>query len=242
MHSLLLGMALLTTDPVATPARAPSDASADAPADAPAPISRGDLFPGRGHVNAGAATGLPYFAIAEVGVGLTDGIAVGAFVGVTPSVWAFGLRPRFRVQATERTSFVLVSPIVYYPAASAPGILGMGREPWLLTRTELFVDRAIGERWHAAGGMGIFAVAATKAIGDLLTGRDVAMPAYDGDPKATKGFAGGIWNSLAARGSYALQPSTHLFAEASLVMKGVKPADDVGGPPVVFNVGVQHAF
>lgn len=233
MHSLLLGMALLTTDP---------SLAEQVPSPEPAVDRGGDLFPGAGRINAGAATGLPFFGIAEVGVGITDGVAVGAIAGVTPSVWAAGLRPRFRVRATERTSFVLLSPVLYYPAASAPGLLGMGRTPWLLARTELFVDRALGRRWHAAGGMGVIGAASTKALGNFITGHDFEMPPYDGDPKATKGFAGGLWNTLAARGSYALGPDAHLFAEASFVLKGVKPADDVGGPPIVINAGVQYVF
>jgi hypothetical protein len=42
--------------------------------------------------------------------------------------------------------------------------------------------------------------------------------------------------------SYALAPRTHLFAEGSLVMRGLSLADNVGGPPFVANVGAQHTF
>ena len=51
-----------------------------------------------------------------------------------------------------------------------------------------------------------------------------------------------MWNTLAFHSSYALAPATHLFAEGSLVLAGVVPADNVGGPPIVVNVGVQHTF
>jgi hypothetical protein len=67
-------------------------------------------------------------------------------------------------------------------------------------------------------------------------------PPYAGSTEPRRGFAGGIWNTVAARSSLALNERSHLFAEGSLVMEGVRPARDVGGPPVVFNVGVQHAF
>jgi len=60
--------------------------------------------------------------------------------------------------------------------------------------------------------------------------------------EARRGFAGGIWNTLAARGSVALDPSNHLFAEGSIVMKGVALAENVGGPPFVVTLGAQHTF
>jgi hypothetical protein len=159
--------------------------------------------------------------------------------------WAAGVRPRFSVHASERTSFVLNVPILYYPTTSTPGG-PFGNTSWLLARAELFLDRAIGSRWHLAGGLGFVAAGSTKAIGDLVSGHEVVMPPYDGHPQATtptKGVAGGLFNTFAGRGSYALGPDTHLFVEASLVMKGIVPAaDEIGGPPLVLNMGVQHAF
>jgi hypothetical protein len=216
----------------------------DAPA-SPMTQSRGDLFPEAGHVSAVAATGFPFLGLAELGVGLTDGVAIGAFGGITVADWArwaAGVRPRFSVHATERTSFVLNVPILYYPTTSTPGG-PFGNTSWLLARAELFVDRALGSRWHLAGGLGIVAAASTKAIGDLVSGHEVVMPPYDGNPQATKGVAGGIFDTFAGRGSYAIAPDTHLFAEASLVMNGIVPATaQIGGPPLVLNMGVQHAF
>ena len=41
---------------------------------------------------------------------------------------------------------------------------------------------------------------------------------------------------------YALGPATHLFAEGSLVLSGIRLADNVGGPPIVVNIGAQHTF
>lgn len=216
----------------------------DALPDAPPPIVRdaGDLFPAAGHATAGAATGLPFLGIAEAGVGITNGIAVTAVAGITPSVWTVGARPRFRVATSERTALLLVMPVLYYPKASAPGPGNIGTTSWVLTRSELFFDGALGHRWHVAGGMGVIAAGSTEAIGSFIEGKSFKMPAYNGDPSAKRGFAGGVWNTVATRGSYALWQDTHVFAEASIVLAGIEPAKDVGGPPFVFNVGMQHAF
>ncbi len=204
--------------------------------------TRGDLFPGEGRPTVAAATGLPFLGIAEAGIGITNGIAIGVVGGVTPSVWTVGIRPRFRLATSERTALVLTSPMLFYPKASAPGPGNVGSTSWLLTRTELFFDGALGDRWHVAGGMGFIAAAATEALGEVVAGRDLAMPPYTGTNEPRRGFAGGIWNTVAVRSSYALGDRSHLFAEGSLVMEGVALARDVGGPPIVVNAGVQHSF
>lgn len=202
----------------------------------------GDLFPTPGRPSVSAATGLPFFGIAEVGMGVTNGFAVGIVGGITPSVLTAGVRPRFRVRATERVAFLLNMPMLWYPKASAPGPGNIGNSSWLLTRPELMVDGTVTERLHVAGGMGIIAAASIEALDNKLQGKEFAVPAYSGSTETKKGFAGGVWNTLAFHSSYALASATHLFAEGSLVLAGVEPADNVGGPPIVVNVGVQHTF
>jgi hypothetical protein len=206
------------------------------------PSSRGDLFPGAGRPTVAAGTGLPFLGIAEVGLGVTNGFAVGLVGGITPSTLTAGIRPRFRVATSERTALVLAAPIMWYPKASAPGPGNVGSSSWVLTRTELLFDGELGRRWHLAGGMGFIAAASLEALDQVLRGKEFAMPPYSGSTEARKGFAGGIWNTIATRSSFALAPATHLFAEASLVMAGIVPAQGVGGPPIVVTVGGQHAF
>jgi hypothetical protein len=220
--------------------------AADTPA---APPSNGDLFPTAGHVTAAAATGLPFLGVAELGFAVTDHFAVGAVGGVAlayeptgpvPTVPTAGIRPRFRVATSRRTSLELIVPALYYPSAT-PGPSHVRGTAWLVARPEVFFDGAIGERWHVAGGMGVITAASTDALGQLVGGRKVVMPPYNGSPESTRGFAGGVWNTLSTRGSYALSSQTHLFAEGTLVMMGVVPAE-VGGPPVVVELGAQHTF
>lgn len=218
------------------------------PAEAPAPPApvayhpNGDLFPKPLRPSVSAATGLPFLGIAEVGMGITNGFAMGVVGGITPSVLTAGIRPRFRVRATERVAFMLNMPMLWYPKASAPGPGNIGNSSWLLTRPELMLDGTLSDRLHFAGGMGIIAAASVEAIDNKLQGKEFAVPAYDGATETKKGFAGGVWNTLCFHGSYALGPATHLFAEGSLVLAGVVPAANVGGPPIVVNLGVQHTF
>jgi hypothetical protein len=211
--------------------------------------SNGDLFPAAGHATAAAATGVPLLGIGEIGFAFTDGFAVGAIGGValayqpggaTPSVPTAGIRPRLRIGLSQRTSLVLIAPMLYYPSAT-PGPTDAGGSSWLVARPEVFFDGALGERWHLAGGAGVIAAVSTAALGQLAGGRTVVMPPYNDEAGATKGFAGGVWNTLSSRASYQLAAQTHLFAESTLVLMGIAPAQ-LGGPPVVVTVGAQHTF
>lgn len=203
---------------------------------------RGDLFPAPGRLSVSAASGLPFVGIGEVGIALTNGFAIGAIGGVTPSVLTAGIRPRFRVRASEHLAVILVMPMLWYPKASAPGPGNIGSTAWVLTRPEIMLDGSVTDRLHVAGGMGVIAAASTVALGNKLQGKEFAVPAYGGSGENKHGFAGGVWNTLAARTSYALGETTHLFFEGSLVLSGVALADNVGGPPFVATLGAQHTF
>jgi hypothetical protein len=159
---------------------------------------------------------------------------------MAPSVPTAGIRPRLRIATSRHTSLVFIAPMLWYPSAT-PGPSNAGGSSWLVARPEVFFDGAVGERWHVAGGTGVIGAAATEAIGQLFGGRTVVMPAYNASTASTKGFAGGIWNTLSSRASYLLADQTHLFAEATLVLMGFEPAQ-VGGPPVVVTLGAQHTF
>lgn len=234
--SIIMGVSLLLAADEAGAAEDPAEETS------PPPRSNGDLFPRAGRPTVAAATGLPFLGIAEVGMGVTNGFAIGVVGGITPSVLTAGIRPRVRLATSERTALVLVAPILWYPKASAPGPGNVGTSSWVLTRTELLFDGAVSERWHVAGGMGFVAAASLEALGQLFSAGELTMPPYDGSNEARRGFAGGIWNTVAGRASYAVDESTHLFAESSLIMQGVRPAEGVGGPPIVVTVGAQHAF
>ncbi len=236
MRRLLAFVVVVAVVAFSTRARA-----TEAPSPKTPPV-HGDLFPGAGRPTVAAASGLPIVAVAEVGIGVTNGFVMGAVAGTSPDVWTAGLRPRMRLPTTERTALVLVSPLLFYPKSENAGTDAVGATPWVLARPELFFDSAIGERWHVAGGMGVIAAASTEALGRLVTGGELALPPYDGATEARRGFAGGVWNTVAARGSYALGPTTHAFAECSIIFKGVALAKEIGAAPVLFNFGLQRGF
>jgi hypothetical protein len=104
------------------------------------------------------------------------------------------------------------------------------------------LDGTLSQRLHVAGGMGVIAAASTVALANKLQGKAFALPAYEGSTDTKHGFAGGIWNTVCTHASYAFTPTTHVFAEGSLVFSGLVLADNVGGPPVVVTVGASHAF
>lgn len=240
------GVTLLAALGFLVPVESRAD-SPPAPADeAPAPSSpygpNGDLFPTPGRPSLSAATGLPFLAIGEIGVGLTQGIAIGAIGGVTPSVLTAGIRPRFLVRASEHYAVMLSAPMLWYPSASAPGPGNVGTTAWVLARPELMVDVSPSARVHVAGGVGLIAAASTLALGNTLRGRAFVVPPYGNSTEDRVGFAGGIWDTLCMHASYALDPPTHLFAEGSLVFSGFALADNVGGPPVVVTLGIQRTF
>lgn len=239
---MLLATTLLSLIPLTSRASEPPPPASEA---APPPVAyhpNGDLFPKPWRPSISAATGLPFFGIAELGMGITNGFAIGVVGGLTPSVPTAGVRPRFRVRATEHVAVVLNMPMLWYPKSRAVGPGNLGESSWVLTRPELLLDATVTDRLHLAGGMGIIAAASVEAIDDKLQGKELAVPGYNGASETKKGFAGGIWNTVAFRTSFALGPATHLFAEGSLVMRGVVPADNVGAVPIVANVGVQHTF
>jgi hypothetical protein len=217
-------------------------AAPEAPAPSAAYDPDGDLFPTSGRLSLSAGTGLPFLGIGEVGVGITRGFAIGVLGGVTPSVLTAGIRPRVRVRLGDHLALMLVVPMLYYPSASAPGPGNIGSTSWVLARAELSLDATITERFHLAGGMGIIAAASTLALANRLEGKAFVVPGYGMSAADTEGFAGGLWNTVCFHASYAVRPRTHLFAEGSLVMSGVVPAENVGGPPLVVTMGVQQTF
>ena len=232
--------ALLLLFPVESRASEPPSPNGEASAPSSPYGPNGDLFPTPGRPSLSAATGLPFLAIGEVGVGLTQGVAIGAVGGVTPSVLTAGIRPRFLVRASERYAVTLSIPMLWYPKASAPGPGNVGSTAWVLARPELMLDVSPNARTHVAGGVGVIAAASTLALGNKLRGREFVVPAYGGATESRVGFAGGIWDTLCMHASYALDPPTHLFAEGSLVFRGLALADNVGGPPLVVTLGVRR--
>lgn len=208
-----------------TPLAAPPP-NADRPASERVVAEPDYLFPTRGRLSGSFSTGVPFVAIGEAAFGVSNGFAFGLIGGFTPRVGGFGIRPRGMVELGPTTRLNLVVPVLYYPRTS-----GFGNEPWVLTNPTLAIEQRLGPRVMAHAGIGLVAAGCV----DGLFGH------HDDEPGV--GFMGGVWNTLPFGAAYRLTSNVDLFADAQLIMKGVRLAGEwVGGPPFSAELGVTTRF
>jgi hypothetical protein len=207
--------------PEAAPTR--DAATADASTRAPA---HDYLMPRAGDFSATFASGVPFLGLGEIAYGPTDRFAIGALAGATPDLpkvsgtAAIGLRPRGIVWKSGAWRSTLTAPVLYYPELQGFG----AREPWVLARPTIGLEREIGSGARVNVTVGAIAAACTESI--VTLGKEHTME-------------GGVWNTAGVGGALPLTANTSVFAEGSLVMRGVVPAPDwIGGSPVVAFAGV----
>lgn len=244
MHSrhsslaLLLGLAWLT-DPVIANA-APSDVTSEERDTTRASSTNAattrwtadPLFPGKGRGSIGAATGVPFVAMGEIAYAPSNHFAVGGIVGATPFVLGLGVRPRVGVPLNERTRVALVSPVLYYPTGE--GLVGNG-PPWFLAQPALRLERRIGELGYAHVGAGLVAALGIPARNE----RGQMVATYGNKTIVGSELPWGVWNTVGAGGAFAITDRTLVFADAMLVLRGVRvPSEWIGGPPVAFTLGI----
>jgi hypothetical protein len=184
------------------------------------------LMPRAGEFSATFASGVPFLGIGEVAYGPTDRFAIGALAGATPDMSkisgtaAIGLRPRGVIWKSGAWRSTLTTPVLFYPKLDGFG----GREPWLLARPTIALEREIGPGARVNVSVGAIAAACTESIFTL--GKEHTME-------------GGVWNTAGVGGALPVTASTSVFAEGSLVMRGVVPAADwIGGTPLIAFAGV----
>ena len=207
--------------------------------DAPsAPERHSDyLFPKAGDLSLSLATGIPFLAMSEVAVGITNRFSIGGIAGIAmsgdgpPTNVGFGLRPRVDVWHSHRWRVEAVVPVLYYPKTNGT---------WFLTRPAVQVERTWESGWRAYGGVGVVAVVSEDALtGNTKPGESV-LP-YGGTPGQKAGDASnGIWNTLSVGGALPLGKKTSVFGEGVLVLNGYKlPGQEwVGGVPFVLTLGI----
>jgi hypothetical protein len=222
--SLLLGRSALA-DPVlyVTPTQLARD---EPPREEPRAETTDYLFPRAGGFSASIASGVPLLGIGELAYGVTGGFAVGAVVAGTPDMGnlkgtaAIGIRPRGTLFDDGNWRASLVVPILYYPQLKGFG----DREPWMLVRPTLSVERRLDSGVRVSAGVGMIGTACMESI--LTLGKEHDM-------------MGGVWNTVSVGAAMPLGAGTSLFGDATLVMNGVVPARDwPGGPPVIAIVGL----
>jgi hypothetical protein len=190
------------------------------------PAAPGDyLFPGALRPSVAIATGSPYVAIADIGVGLGEHAAIGLLAGITPRVAGYGLHPRFALGLNKDWRAILRVPVLYYPQTS-------DAEQWILTRPSLILEHAFspdGARVYAGGG-----VLFTSCIDDLFGGDD------DDDMMRA------LYWTANAGGSLPLARDLDGFIDVATVMTDFHLAGrqwtDFGGPPVIVVLGAALRF
>ncbi|MDB4990462.1 MAG: hypothetical protein JWN04_5640 [Myxococcaceae bacterium] len=196
-----------------------------------AAVSRYDyLFPGHTAFSLGMATGIPFLAMSEAGVGVGKHFAVGVLAGITPTVVGVGLRPRAALDLPRQHRLLLLVPALYYPKTNQVGGI-----PWGLMRPTLLLERA-HERWRFNAGGGAFLAAPM----DTVLGRNPERlaSAYGASAHA---FRGGVWGTLTTAAAWAIGEHTSVFGEAGVVLgpRGLAGKDWIGGPPFTLSLGVS---
>jgi hypothetical protein len=187
------------------------------------------LLPAPGTLTLSVGSGVPFLGVAELAYGVGRGFAVGGVLAATPDIGgvqgttALGLRPRgvlFRAGPWRAT---LVTSALFYP--SVPGF-GGDRDPWVLIRPEITIERRLESGAQVNFGLGVIAAACMESLLTLGKEHDATV-------------MGGVWNTVRVGGAIPVGGATRLFGEASLVMTGLVPARQwIGVVPVVAVVGV----
>ena len=229
----VFGLSLLT---LAAPALAEQPPPDVVPASAPAPAKPPDYaFPGHKRVSVSLATGIPFVVMSELAVGLGNRFALGALAGIAlsgsdgPRNTGFGLRPRVVLLEFGSTRVTTVAPLLFYPIA---------RGSWLLARPSIYVEHRFPNGAFLGGGMGAVLVSTV----DNLSGRkSVVLPYGGGSTSNAADGSNGIWNTASLVGALALGSQTQVFAEATLVLRGVQLAGDnwIGAVPFTATLGLS---
>lgn len=195
------------------------------------------LFPGAGHGSIGAATGVPFVGMGEIAYAPTEGFALGAIVGATPNVLGVGIRPRVGVRLSERMRVALVTPALYYPTGE--GLVGNG-PPWFLLQPALRLERSVGDIGYvhvSAGAIGALGLPSRDQNGEMVV-------TYNGRRVVEKDTPWGVWNTVGGGAALSIFDRTVFFADAMLIMRGLRLAGDewIGGPPVAFTVGLARVL
>jgi hypothetical protein len=197
------------------------------------------LFPHPGQVTLTAATGIPFLAIGEVAIGVTDGLAVGALVGITPVVTGFGARIRGVLIDRGTWRLSAVAPILLYPRTNLSGA------PFAVGRATALYERVLPGDWRISLGLGVIGATTFARVARTFGATDYSdgaggLHSYGSETPATAG----LWGTISAGVIMPLGPRWSLFADAGVVTEGAHLAasDQIGGVPLVAAVGTCFRF
>lgn len=171
------------------------------------------FFPGHGKVAVRAATGVPFAAAGEIGVGIGSRFAVGTMVAAGPFQGgvAFGVYPRVDALHVGPMRLTLEAPLIWYPGIA-------GAENWLLFRPMARLEGAAGPvRVHGSFG----AIVAKMVGADAVEG---PIAAYGGAGLPSGVQRGAVWNTWGVGSAVALSGRTSIFGEAFVMTRGFELA------------------
>lgn len=199
-----------------------------------------------GEHRVGLTTGIPFVAMAEYSFGVTDGFSVGAMVGTTPFVKAYGVRLRGLLYENDQRTFrvMMRGPVLFYPSKgnSMPWWLAF---PQAMAEWRLPTDVRLSVQ---AGALGtICAVhlqntvfgAQPAVVEDSPEGRD-----HEHEPTATTSVPTKVWGAIGFGSAVPVADRLTITTDVNVIMDGLNFAGDdwVGGPPVVMSFGVVFAL
>ena len=201
-----------------------------------------------GEHRVGLSTGIPFVAMAEYSVGVTEGFSVGAMFGTTPFVKAYGVRLRGLLFENDQRTFrvMMRGPVLFYPSkgASMPWWLAF---PQAMAEWKLPTDVRLSVQ---AGALGtICAVhlqntlfgANPAAVEDTHDGHDHS---HELEPTTTTSVPTKVWGAIGFGSAVPVADRLTITTDVNVVMDGLDFAGDdwVGGPPVVMSFGVVFAL
>jgi hypothetical protein len=191
--------------------------------------------PGRGHFSIAGGTGVPFAGFAEVAVGPTDWLGIGAVGGVADTFDEYGVGGRARLVAYRGgpLELVLSVPVIYYPPVAK-----RGNESWLLTNPSLVLAGTLSGG-SVYGGVGGLLASCTDGLGEFMSEES------DDEQMGRGPMVDGIWNTVHAGGALPVGTRTDITLDGSLMLTGFvlsKSYAERIGPPFVALVGARRVF
>ncbi len=203
------------------------------------PPSSDYLFANAGGSLVTASTGIPYLGITEYAYGISSKTTIGLMFGETPDVEGYGIRIRTVIaELSDNNRIYFRAPILYYPKTHE-----LGGYPWFLAWPVLNLEHEYQSGMCVWAGMGAVGAGSQCTVEDGLgLDKDDDMDTHS---TTSKGFEGGVWNTVQFGASQPIGEKFVAQAEFGLVMSGVKLAlssNWVGGTPVLLIMGVTYAL
>ena len=205
------------------------------------------MLPGAGRVAFSVSAGVPYAALAEVNLGVSNWFSLGAGAAVSDKFneWAVFARPRFLLAHPGPVEVVLQVPVLYYPKVER-----RGGWDWFLANPALLVRGPVTRSTCAYLGVGAALLSTTESLSSAFRDPKAEEPPLDWDfserpAEQRHETVNGVWNTIHLGVDQALGRNWVVGFDSLLLLKGIDIAKDYSrkvGPPFVAEAGVSYVF